>query len=188
MRHGSEAAAQPAAADEEEEQVPELDELELLQAYDWVKAFNKASQFGAALDRRRWKPWQLEQAAATAAASAETAASGKDQAAAAAATATATARVAVSVESSAGGLDSRDLEAWRQGVLGLWNEPYVRVKLELLPLEQQQDPAALNRLSKDLETADLDSDSGPKRPVGRKVVSDSFGEAPSLLLLGRIID
>lgn len=183
MRLGSEAAAQPDAADGEADAAKTDEQI----AGDWLGALSGegdvGGQFGELLTRRRWKPWQLEQAAAAAAKAAEAATPGVDQAAAAAA------GVAVPDASSAGGLDSQELQVWRQGVLGLWKQPYLRVKLELLPLEQQQDPAALSSLSKakDLESVDGGRDSGLGMPQQQKVVGDSFCQAPSLLLLGRIV-
>jgi hypothetical protein len=176
MRLGDEAAAEPAAADGGDD--ADIDKAEEGPAADCFRELTGAGddrgQFGEVLGRRRWKPWQLEQDAAAAAA-AETAAADVDQDAAGAAAA-----------ASAGGLDSQELQAWRQGVLGLWKQPYLSVKLELLPLEQQQDPAALSRLPKAKKgpsAADGGSDSGQ----GIVVVRDSFGQAPSLLLLGRIV-
>jgi hypothetical protein len=105
-----------------------------------------------------------------------------------------------------------DMQAWRQGVLGLWRQPHLQVKLQLLPLEQQQDQDALLVMGAVLERwrgvdtgADLltmllalqpdrlnrrvqESWAGLEAGRGKLKPHSSFGDARNLLLLGRIVD
>jgi hypothetical protein len=127
----------------------------------------------------RWEPWGLQQAAAAAAAA--TAAAGGT--------------------SGSSGLDAAELQAWRQGALGLWRKPHLSVKVQLLPLEQQQDPAWLEQLAAAAARGvvnDLAALLEGRDSVGRgdaaqeeeqqQQRSSSFGDSPNLLLLGRILE
>jgi hypothetical protein len=91
--------------------------------------------------QERWEPWDLPQQPA-----AETAAidSAEPSTAAAAAAATSDAQQQQHQQLAEGGeLSEAALQSWRQGVLGMWKQPFWTVQLQLLPLEQQQDPASL---------------------------------------------
>jgi hypothetical protein len=109
------------------------------------------------------------------------------------------------------------MQAWRQGVLGLWRQPHLQVKVQLLPVEQQQDRDALLAMGTALErrlggdravraegsdlgmSASLFRSDGVEReleallarwelPRGEIKPHSSFGDALNLLLLGRIVD
>lgn len=122
----------------------------------------------------RWEPWELQQSAAAAAGT------------------------------IANSVTQQGLQAWRQGVLGLWRQPYLKVKLQLLPLEQQQDVAALEAMQAEVADWVHDNEQFIERfdtenyDFGRASEEDfedrgppqhsSFGDTLNMLLLGRIVE
>jgi len=125
-------------------------------------------------EQPRWEPWELLQssgAADTSAASAETSTSSSAL----------QSGIAASSKQAASGsvLDAAALQSWRQGVLGLWRQPYLKVQLQLLPLEEQQEPEALEIAAR---FAQEDLDMGPNEEC------DNFGDELNLLLLARVAE
>lgn len=86
-----------------------------------------------------------------------------------------------------------ELQAWRQGVLGLWRQTHLKVVIELLPLEQQQDAGALSRAveaapAQETLQQQLQGDADGGRGRDKLAVGNSFGDAPNLALLARILE
>lgn len=130
-------------------------------------------------EQQRWKPWELGSVAAGGVTDSDTG----------------TAAVAASA-AGASMMQSHQcqLQEWRQGVLGLWRQPYLMVKVQLLPLEQQLDPQLLAKAVKAVEWS---TDAAQRaRQVVRKAGSEcdmsptgvGLGFTPNLPLLARIVE
>lgn len=123
---------------------------------------------------QRWAPWDLPQPPATdGTAAAPAAADGQQQ----------------QQPSAAGAeLSAATLQSWRQGVLSMWQVPFLHLNLQLLPLQQQQDPVSLQAHA-DRREQEAQSEGG--RLSGRPGFAaedrqGGFGDAANLLLLARV--
>lgn len=132
-------------------------------------------------EQPRWEPWELMQSSGAADTSAASAERSTSSSALQAGPAHAAGGVAASSKQVASGpvLDAAAWQSWRQGVLGLWKQPYLKVQLQLLPLEEQQEPEALEIAAR---FAQEDLDMGPTEGC------ENFGDELNLLLLARVVE